>query len=173
MDYIEDKTLEDTLKDDSILHPEDACWITERLLEALYYCHYNGIVHSDVKPQNVFIEEKKHDIKLIDFGLSVYKPKSGTKPKGLTPAYAAPELVDSNPPIPETDMYGVGMVMLRALGGDILKKDLPDGVPEEIADFCNSFLKYDPKERPNWEKEDPMEKLGEIREKVFGRKHRH
>ena len=173
LDYIDGKTLEEIVEKKGRLHPEDVCWITERLLSALRFSHYYGIVHTDVKPQNIFVEPKKSDIKLIDFGLATYKPKSGTIPIGYTPGYGAPELKEGNPPLPETDFYGTGMSMIRALGGNVLKKDFPSDTPEEIVEFCNSFLKYDPKERPNWENNDPIEVLGNIREKVFGRRHRH
>ncbi len=171
MKYIDGKTLEDVVVDKGPLHPEDACWITERLLGALYYSHYNGVVHSDVKPQNVFVEPAKHDIKLIDFGLASYKPKSSTKPFGYSPKYAAPELTLGEPPIPETDLYGAGIVMLRALGGDVAKKEFRKDTPSQLVDFCTGLLRYDPRDRPHWEKDNPLEMLGTIRQKVFGRRH--
>ncbi len=171
MSFIEGKTLEELVGKKGALHPEDACWVTERVLGALYYSHCNGVIHSDVKPENVFVEPKKHDIKLIDFGLASYKPKSDTKPIGYTPKYAAPELLLGNPPLPETDLYGAGIVMLRALGGDMDKKTFRSDTPEEIVNFCDKLLKYDLRERPNWDKENPLEELPKIREKVFGRKH--
>jgi len=169
--YIDGHTLEDIVTNKGPLHPEEACWITERLLGALLYSHYNGVIHSDVKPQNVFIEPHKHDIKLIDFGLASYKPKSTTKPLGYTPKYAAPELMLGNPPIPESDLYGAGIVMLRALGGNMKSKIFRADTPKEIVEFCNALLRYDPKERPNWEKDNPLEEIARIREKVFGRRH--
>ncbi len=43
MSFVEGKTVENYISSNSRVHPEDACWITERLLGALYYCHYNGI----------------------------------------------------------------------------------------------------------------------------------
>jgi len=171
LNYIDGKTLEEIVAEKSRIHPEDVCWITERLLGALCYCHYNGVVHSDVKPENIFIEPKKHDIKLIDFGLAAYKPKSSTHPKGYTPRYAAPELVNGKPPIPETDIYGAGITMLYALGGDVAKKTIPDDTPKEIADFCNNLIKYDPTERPSWEKTNLIQDLSDLRLKVFERRH--
>ncbi|MFH1589815.1 MAG: serine/threonine-protein kinase [archaeon] len=171
MSYIDGKTLDETIPKNKKMNPEDVCWITERLLGALHYLHYNGVIHADVKPQNVIIEPKKHDIKLIDFGLSSYMPKSITKPLGYTEVYAAPELILLKPPIPETDLYGAGVVMLTALGGDIYTKSLPKTVHKDIADFCNKLLRYDPKERPNWDKNNPLLELSDIRQHVFGRKH--
>lgn len=169
--YIDGKTLEEIVEKKGAIHPEDCCWITERLLGALHYAHYNGVVHSDVKPENVFIEPGKRDIKLIDFGLATYKPKSGTRPLGYTPKYAAPELMLGQPPIPESDIYGAGIIMLRALGGDVAKKSFRSDTPKEIVEFCQNLLKYDWKERPNWDKTNLIQELSDIRQKVFGRRH--
>ena len=171
LDYIEAKTLEDIIPNKNRIHPEDTCWIIERLLSALYYCHYNGVIHGDIKPGNVFIEEKKHDIKLIDFGLSEYLPKHNTKPKGYTPKYSAPEIIQGKPPIPESDIYGVGITMLFALGGDVQSKTFPKNIPEEIINFNKNLLNYDPMQRPNWQNNNPIIKLSNIRKQVFGRRH--
>jgi serine/threonine protein kinase len=171
MSYIEGDTLEDLVEKNGPLHPEDVCWITERLLGALYYSNCNGVIHSDVKPENVFIEPNKRDIKLIDFGLASYKPKATTKPAGFSPKYAAPEIMDGKPPIPETDIYGAGIVMLRALGGEVSSKTFRNDTPDEVKDFCEKLLRYDPRERPYWEKNNPLDLLGKVRENVFGRRH--
>jgi eukaryotic-like serine/threonine-protein kinase len=171
MDYIEGKTIDQTIPDGSQMHPEEACWITERLLGALYYVHYNGVIHSDIKPQNVIIEPKKHDIKLIDFGLATFKPTSGSRPVGYTAQYAAPEVLDMKPPIPESDLYGAGIIMLYALGGDIPTKSFPKNTPKPIVEFCNPLLRYDPKDRPNWDKINLIEELSDVRYEVFGRRH--
>ncbi len=171
MGYIEGQTLDQVVTKNSRLHPEDASWITERLLGALYYAHYNGVVHADIKPQNIIIEPRKRDIKVIDWGLASVEPTSKSKVKGYTPAYVAPEIVLGSPPIPETDLYGAGIVLMYALGGDVVKKSLPSDVPEELGEFCNSLLRYDPGERPNWDKENLIEKLSDIRQRAFGRRH--
>jgi len=172
MSLIDGKTLADIVKDGSKhLAEEDACWVTERLLGALHYCHYHGVVHSDVKPENVFVEPQKHDIKLIDFGLGKYKPKSSTRPIGYTPRYAAPELLQGKPPVPETDLYGAGLVMLYALGGDVENKSFSNGTPKELIEYCNKLLRYNPVDRPNWDNSNPIKELSDIRHKLFGRRH--
>jgi len=171
LSYIDGKTIDDMIPAGKRIHSEDSCWIAGRLLEALYYCHYNGVVHSDIKPGNIIVEPKKHDIKLIDFGLSAYKPKSTTKPLGYTEAFVAPEIIDGKPPIPESDLYGAGLVLTYLLGGDPWTKTLPDHVPRELKEFCNDLTRFDPMQRPNWEKQNLVERLLEIRQHVFGRKH--
>ncbi len=171
MSFIDGSTLEDIVQKKGALHPEDASWIMERLLGALYFIHSYGVVHTDIKPQNVFVEPNKRDIKLIDFGLASYKPKSTTLPVGFSPKYAAPELMLGKPPIPETDYYGAGIVMLRALGGDVSKKSFRPDTPKEIVEFCNKLLLYDPLQRPRWENGILIQELSEVRQQVFGRRH--
>lgn len=171
MSYIDGKTLDDLIPEKSRMYPEDACWITERLLESLYYCHYNGVIHSDIKPGNVMVEYKKHDIKLIDFGLAIYKPTSTSKPLGYTKAFVAPEILEGKPPIPETDIYGAGLTMLYALGGNPLTKTMPADIPPQIKEFCNSMIVYNPADRPNWDKLNLVQRLSDIRMDVFGRRH--
>ena len=171
LSHITGSTLDEIVQAKGPLHPEDACWVTERLLGALHFAHYGGIVHSDVKPENVFVEPAKHDIKLIDFGLASYKPKGTTRPLGLSPKYAAPELFLGQPPIPETDIYGAGIVLLYALGGDVAKRACRSDTPKELVAYVDMLLQYDPMRRPNWEKDDPMQQLSDIREKLFGRRH--
>jgi len=171
MRYIDGQTLEDHVATKGPIHPEDVCWIVERLLGALYYAHYQGVVHTDVKPHNVFVETQKRDIKLIDFGLATYRPTSATKPLGYSPLYAAPEIINGNPPVPETDLYGMGMTMIRALGGDIAKKSFRADTPKEIVQFCSELVRHDLRDRPSWDKEDLIARLSDIRQSVFGRRH--
>ncbi|MFH1174410.1 MAG: serine/threonine-protein kinase [archaeon] len=165
------KNLDEIVSKKGPIHPEDVCWITQRLLNALHYLHANGIVHCDVKPENIILQPEIHNIALIDYGLSAFRPKHDTSPLGYTKAYAAPELLQNKPPIPESDLYGVGMVMLHALGGDVLAKNFPKHVPDPVKQYAEAFLKYNPVDRPNWEKENLIQKLSDIREAVFGRRH--
>src|SRR3989344_5575769 len=141
------------------------------LLQALHYLHSKGIVHSDVKPQNIIVQPKQHNAVLVDYGLSSFRPSGDTRPLGYTEAWAAPELLLGKPPLPESDLYGAGMALLYALGGDILPKSIPATVPAPLREFCESLLKYDAKERPRWESVDLVKRLSDIRQEAFGRRH--
>ncbi|MBI5065398.1 serine/threonine protein kinase [Candidatus Woesearchaeota archaeon] len=170
MSFVEGKTLDKIIKKHKALHPEEVCWITQRLLNALHYLHNKGVVHGDVKPPNVIIQPSEHNAVLVDYGLASLLPTRKTKAIGYTPIFVAPEIEEGKPPIPESDLYCLGLTMLYALGGDPIAKSYPDHVPKEIQDFCNDLIRYNPVDRPNWEKEDLVAKLSKVREEVFGRK---
>jgi serine/threonine protein kinase len=171
MDYIDGDPLDKLVERKGPIHAEDASWILERLLGALNYLHYHQVIHCDIKPQNVIVEPKKRDIKLIDFGLSSYLPDHLTKPIGYTPAFAAPELRDGKPPLPESDLYGAGMTLLYMLTGSPHVTTLPKSVPQPLARFCEELIRYDPLQRPSWEKEDLLGRISDIRQEAFGRRH--
>lgn len=148
---------------------ETACWIAQRVLSALYYLHFAGIVHRDVKPANIITNFDSHIATLVDFGLSKLKPDGSPDASGYTPLFAAPEQVEGKPPIPESDIYGLGMTMLFILGGDLRSRILPD-VPAPLRDFIRAMILHDPRQRPRDCKALNRE-LTTLREQLFGRRH--
>jgi len=170
MQYIEGKELQKTLTAHGALDPETVCWITQRLLNALHYLHYKGVIHGDVKPGNIIVQPEEHNAVLVDYGLAVVRPKSSTKAVGFTPLFAAPETVNGMPPLPESDLYSLGVTMLYALGGDPRTRTLPPFVPKEIEEYISSLIRHNPMDRPNWGNTDLIKNLSDIREKVFGRR---
>lgn len=175
MSYIPHPTLEHVIKKVGKLEPEHVAWITERSLTVLGYLHYNGVVHGDIKPGNIMINPKSHNIVLIDFGLSTIRPKKGSYSLGFTPYFAAPEQLDNlAPPLPQTDFYSLGMTMIYALSGDddvaLERKKIPSNIPKLLGTFIERLIRYDLKSRPSWEKENLVETLGKIREESFGRR---
>src|SRR5205814_52672 len=99
--------------------PEHVAWITERILNILKYLHMHGVVHGDLKPNNVIIQTESHTVTLVDYGLSAARPTSATQVKGYTPHFAAPEQIAGGSLLPETDLFGLGMTLVFALGGDV------------------------------------------------------
>jgi serine/threonine protein kinase len=152
------------------MEPEHVAWITERCLNALKYMHHHGIVHGDMKPQNVMVEADTHTVVVVDYGLSRFKPKAGSGAKGYTPYFCAPEQEDFRTPIPETDLYGLGMTMIFALGGDVAAINVPPSTPPAMRDFIKSLIRRDPMKRPRvWKEIDLCETIKEVRQKDFGR----
>jgi serine/threonine protein kinase len=170
MSYVPGPTLEQIIKKVDKLDPEHVAWITERSLNALKYLHYNGVVHGDVKPQNIIIQPENHTIVLVDYGLSLIRPSRNSKAIGYTPYFASPEQERGNTLTPESDLYGLGMTMIYALGGDVATKHVPKNTPDSLCKLIKRFIVYDPRSRPGWEEEDLCETIQHIRMKEFGRK---
>lgn len=170
MSYVPGQTIEEIVTQKGKgLKPEHVCWMTERILNALKYLHWNGVVHGDVKPQNIIVQPDSHQLVLVDYGLSLIKPSRDAKNKGYTPHFAPPEQVANRPLLPESDFYAMGMTMIYALGGDIAKKQVPDHTPDEVCKFIKRLIVRDVMSRPRWDNEDLVETIKDIRIKSFGR----
>lgn len=171
MSYIPGLTLEQVIEKKKKLDPEHVAWIAERSLNVLKYLHYHGVVHGDVKPQNIIVQSDTHNVVLVDYGLSAIRPTSAHRSKGYTPFFAAPEQEDGKTLLPESDFYGLGMTMIYALGGDVGMKKVPTSTPDEMCGFIKGLIVRDVLERPSWEKLDLVDEMQKIREKSFGRRH--
>jgi len=92
-----------------------------QMLQALAYLHRRGILHRDLKPDNVLVRESEpgcYQVKVLDFGLAVahdYTDESETIVGTL--AYVAPELLQMESATRESDLYAVGMMMYEILAG--------------------------------------------------------
>ncbi len=151
------------------------CWIAERMLNALKYLHYHGIINGDVKPKNTLIKPETHGVALVDFGISAIRPGPDDVSFGYTPIFGAPE---SNPKfgmplLPESDFYSLGATMVFALTGDIeavRNRRIPASVPRQMAEFMRRLVHLEPLDRPSWKDEDLVETLGQVRFDSFGRR---
>ena len=95
--------------------------LTAELAEALAYAHTQGVVHRDVKPANIRLDDRGA-VYLMDFGIA-YRPESGEVPlaPGMilgTPAYLAPEQAQGGQTVhPASDQYSLGVVLYELLCG--------------------------------------------------------
>jgi serine/threonine protein kinase len=173
MSYIPGLTLEQTVKKHGRLDFECTAWITERIINGMNYLHRNGVVHGDIKPQNIIVQGDIHMAVLLDFGLSDAKPTSVSVSKGYTPFFASPEEVAGKPLIPESDYYSLGMTILYALSGGteaVERKMIPKDVPDDFCNFVKKLITRDVNSRPQYGKDDLGDMIVEVREKVFGRR---
>ena len=96
MEYVEGRTLRDVLNHEAPLPPEQALEIIEPVLAALAAAHEAGLVHRDVKPENVLLTDRGQ-VKVVDFGLAkAISAQTSTATQGLligTVSYLPPELV--------------------------------------------------------------------------------
>jgi len=168
MSYIPGPTLEQVVEKAGKIEPESVAWITERILNALLYLHHHGVIHGDIKPQNVIIQPKTHSVVLVDFGLAMVKPGGSDKSLGYTPIFAAPEQIAGKPLLPASDYYGVGMLMVYALNGGkrMERKEVPSTVPDPMANFIANITKKDVLLRPQ---SNLFDEFVKVRHQSFGR----
>ena len=173
MSYIPGPTLQHVIdryrKKKKEIDPENVCWIIERILDALRYIHYHGVVHGDIKPLNIIVQPELHTCYVVDFGLASIRPDRETRPEGYTPMFAPPEINQEAPLLPESDLYCLGLVALYAFGGDPINKRIPAHIPIPVRDFIEKLLIYDIRNRPSWSEVDLVNEFREIRQKAFGR----
>lgn len=169
MSYVPGKTLVEVFEANNPIEPEHVAWIMERILNVLKYLHMHGVIHGDLKPQNILVQAETHTITLVDYGLSQSRPTMITESKGHTPFFAAPELIEGNTPLPESDLYGLGMSMIFALGGDVEHVSVPRHVPAAMKEFIKPLVRLLPTERPEVWKVDLCEEIQKMRNAAFGR----
>ncbi len=139
---------------------------------ATEFAHQRGVLHLDIKPSNIMIGSFG-EVYLVDWGTAVAwrEDVPSTIPRPLndglirgTPAYMAPEMVSAAPSTPETDVFLLGGVLHAILAGHgpnvgdsaeaVLecafispRRELPDAVPDELADILHKSLARRPSER--------------------------
>jgi serine/threonine-protein kinase len=91
----------------------------ERVAEALGHAHRQGVVHRDLKPANVLVHWPAEVVKLADFGLAraADAVQTGTGLVPGTPVYMAPEQLAGAVPTPQSDFYGLGVMLFQLLTG--------------------------------------------------------
>ncbi|XP_065364847.1 serine/threonine-protein kinase fused [Calliphora vicina] len=149
------------------LTEENAQRLICHLVSALYYLHSNRILHRDLKPQNVLLDEDLH-AKLCDFGLARNMTMSThvlTSIKG-TPLYMAPELLAERPYDHLADLWSLGCISYETMAGQppfcttsilhlvkIIKHEdvkWPSFLSSECRSFLQGLLEKDPSLRSSW-----------------------
>jgi serine/threonine-protein kinase len=119
MEFVPGPTLRDLLAARGRLNPREALDIIERVLAGLAAAHDAGIIHRDVKPENVLLGNGK-SVKVADFGLARAAAGVSNTKTGLligTAAYLAPEQVASNTSDERSDVYAAGVMLFEMLTG--------------------------------------------------------
>jgi serine/threonine-protein kinase len=126
MELLEGESLEDRIRRSPPLGPEECLTIAGAVLEVLEAAHEHGVVHRDLKPDNIFLARDPDDgtarVKVLDFGLARLTESASTTQLGLavgTPSYMSPEQaagrageIDAR-----TDIFAVGVTLFRLLTG--------------------------------------------------------
>ena len=140
MEYVRGKTLRELVADRGALPAHEAARIVAQVAAALDAAHEAGVIHCDVKPANVILDEQG-TAKLTDFGIA--RAARGPREHELigTARYIAPERVAGEPPTERSDIYSLGLVAYELLAGqpayadmeteDLLRQRL-DGPPPSL-----------------------------------------
>jgi serine/threonine-protein kinase len=125
-----------------------------KILDALDYAHREGVIHQDIKPGNILIEQRSNRPVLVDFGIAhsaIAEADSSAYIMG-TPLYMSPEQIFSSTPDHRSDIYSAGIVLFEALAGKLplqtnksdqllaLKRQDPDKLFTCKPSQCNSAI---------------------------------
>jgi eukaryotic-like serine/threonine-protein kinase len=137
-EYVPGETLSERLE----RHGEIDCWrLARELLGALAHIHAAGIVHRDVKPQNVLLAPDGN-AKLIDFGIALPKDATALTRTGHllgTARYIAPEVMAGKPATERSDLFSCGVLLRECLG---------DHPPRHLRGPVARLADEDPERRP-------------------------
>ena len=119
-EYIPGRTMRDAIRAGT-LSEADAVEVAAQVLDALAHAHRTGIVHRDVKPANILLEDRAEiAARLLDFGLAQFDGADTLTAVGDIPgtlAYIAPERLTGADATPESDVWSVGVVLWEVLAG--------------------------------------------------------
>jgi eukaryotic-like serine/threonine-protein kinase len=121
MEHMTGGSLEDLILRRGPLAPSEAARLASQVAQALHAAHARGIVHRDIKPQNVLLDEAGN-AKVADFGIALAASRTSTSGTNLlfgTPSYMSPEQAMGERVGPESDLYSLGVVLYEMLTGTV------------------------------------------------------
>ncbi len=125
LEYLEGQSLSAMVKRKKKLRIKHAAKIVLQVAEALKAMHDSGLVHCDIKTENIMItmetngSRRRELVKLIDFGLARSKALAPQELAYGTPHYLAPEIIGGAQPSPSSDIYALGVVFYYLLAGKV------------------------------------------------------
>jgi serine/threonine protein kinase len=159
LEFLDGRTLTRLLADQGPFSPGAAALVCGHVASALAAVHDRGLVHGDLKPDNVMI--CRNGAKILDLGTA--QPSGGRETRAGTPAYMAPERAGA-PAGPESDMFAFGLLLRECLTARWTRADadpphlraastgrwpwVPDTVPEHVRDLIVACLSSRPADRP-------------------------
>ncbi len=121
MEYVPGRTLKQVIRARGPLLKEEAVDIMKQLTSAVYEAHSRGIIHRDIKPQNVIVKADG-SVKILDFGIATAKGSMQlTQANNVMGSvhYLAPELAKGEQASAQSDIYALGIVLYEMLAGDV------------------------------------------------------
>ena len=163
-------SLADRIAREKTLPVDDVIRVLTEIASALGHAHKRGVVHRDIKPQNVLVDDESGRCLLTDFGIARGDDSGPLTATGIvvgTPAYLAPERIMGEKSDHRADIYAVGVMAYELLAGNppfhgptpmagMMKRlegppqslrALRDDVPKLLEDVVNGCLAVDPADR--------------------------
>jgi len=173
MEYVEGQTLRSRLN--KAISVDEAVQISSYCAEALVAAHKQGVIHCDIKPENVMLTADG-GVKLLDFGVArtvstpdnaTWESRTNTSTFSGTPAYMSPEVLNEQQPDGRSDIFSLGVVMYEMLSGEnpfntatmietanrVLRRDpaplpkLRPEVPEQVDRVVAHAIEKEPRSR--------------------------
>jgi beta-lactam-binding protein with PASTA domain len=121
MEYLPGRTLKQVIRDEAPLDPVRAIDITIQILKAARFAHRRGVIHRDLKPHNVMVEDDSDHIKVTDFGIARAGASDMTETGSImgTAQYLSPEQAQGHAVSASSDLYSVGVVLYEMLTGRV------------------------------------------------------
>lgn len=165
MEFLEGQSLRDILDIEHTLPIDKAISIAIQICDALDYAHQKGVIHRDIKPDNIQILEENR-VKITDFGIARIMDEPSITMDGQvfgTPSYMSPEQVAGKPIDQRSDIFSLGVVLYEMLTGrkpftgdsvvsitySIMNQDviIPPGIPPQLERILRKCLAKDPNNR--------------------------
>jgi eukaryotic-like serine/threonine-protein kinase len=120
MEYLPGRSLKQLIRQEAPLDPIRAIDITIQILKAARFAHRRGVIHRDLKPHNVIVDDSDH-AKVTDFGIARAGASDMTETGSImgTAQYLSPEQAQGHAVSPGSDLYSVGVVLYEMLTGRV------------------------------------------------------
>ena len=120
MEYLKGHTLKQLVREHGAMPPDLAVDITIQVLRAAKFAHKRGVVHRDIKPHNVILDEEGR-AKVTDFGIARAGASDMTETGSImgTAQYLSPEQAQGQPVSPRSDLYSIGVMLYELLTGKV------------------------------------------------------
>lgn len=170
MDLVEGGDLRRVITDSGTLPPAEVCRLGGQIASGLAAVHATGLVHRDVKPENVLLDISgdRPSARVSDFGIARLADASAATRSSMmlgTPNYVAPEIAEGHAATPAADVYSLGIMLYELASGvtpfeggghlAVIRRHgdsqapRPQGIPGSLWESIAAMLAKDPKDRPN------------------------